>query len=442
MEKSLTGLLKRAKEILNQNWQGRFTKPSPVLYPHQWNWDSGFIAIGYAHYNQQRAQQELDSLFSAQWTNGMLPHIVFDREHLGHYFPEPEFWQCEKSRHCPQGVLTSGITMPPVHATAALRIYRYARNREAALAWLRQIYPGLMALHEYFYRERDPLREGLVYIRHPWESGLDNSPTWDEPLHAIDIGRAAVPRYRRQDLNKGVPETQRPTDEDYDRFVYLVDLFRRARYDEKAIYQDCPFLVQDPLFNSILARANEDLVEIGELLGQDTAKIREWRQQTNRSLREKLWHDAHGVFDAFDLRNKRKIETHTASAFMPLFCGAPAQKQANRIYQFLDSNSFCAMHNDRCFSVPNYNLQGKSLEPTNYWRGPVWINTNWLLMHGLRRYGFLEKAESVRQDIIELVRRYGFHEYFDPFQGTGYGTDCFSWTAALFIDVVMEAVQD
>jgi hypothetical protein len=62
-------------------------------------------------------------------------------------------------------------------------------------------------------------------------------------------------------------------------------------------------------------------------------------------------------------------------------------------------------------------------------------------MQGLRRYRFDEKAASVRRDIIELVRSWGFHEYFDPFKGTGYGTEGFSWTAALFLDVALEELE-
>ena len=54
--------IKIAKKILADNWTGAYTKPSPRLYPHQWNWDSGFIAIGYAHYDQKKARQEILSL--------------------------------------------------------------------------------------------------------------------------------------------------------------------------------------------------------------------------------------------------------------------------------------------------------------------------------------------------------------------------------------------
>jgi len=77
MSNDMKDLIEKAKSILDANWLGKSTKPSPHLYPHQWNWDSGFIAIGYSRYNQKRAQQELSTLFEAQWKNGMLPQIVF-----------------------------------------------------------------------------------------------------------------------------------------------------------------------------------------------------------------------------------------------------------------------------------------------------------------------------------------------------------------------------
>ena len=122
MLSDLKDIIEKAKLVLDRNWLGRSTKPAPHLYPHQWNWDSGFIAVGYARYDQIRAQQELTTLFEAQWANGMLPQIVFNPTALGGYFPESDFWQAERSPHYPPNALTSGITMPPVHAIAARHV--------------------------------------------------------------------------------------------------------------------------------------------------------------------------------------------------------------------------------------------------------------------------------------------------------------------------------
>jgi len=131
----------------------------------------------------------------------MLPQIVFTPNELGHYFPEPDFWQTERAHHAPKHKSTSGITMPPVHAIAVEKIYRNASRQSRVIPFLERIYPKLCALHEYLYRERDPHDEGLVHIRHPWESGIDNSPTWDSPLRRITIDRKHLPRTAGETLN-------------------------------------------------------------------------------------------------------------------------------------------------------------------------------------------------------------------------------------------------
>jgi len=417
---------------------GSYTKPAPSLYPHQWNWDSGFIAMGRSHYDTNRAILEVESLFDAQWQNGMLPQIVFNPDALGNYFPEPDFWQTDRSSKAPHGKLTSGITMPPVHALAVEKIYRNAPRPSTVLPFLERIYPKLLALHAYLYRERDPKDEGLVYIRHPWESGVDNSPNWDGPLRQISVERAALPPYQRKDLDHDVDPRMRPTDADYDRYVYLVDLFRRCDYDEAKIRQSCPFLVQDPLFNSLLCRANESLAEIARLIGQSPEVPLSWAKKTSGAIQKKLWHAEHKIFDCFDLVANEPIDVDTAAGFLPLFAGAASREQAGLIYERLDSTSFCALQQGNCFTVPNYDTQKEGFDRSNYWRGPVWININWMLAHGLRRYGYTLKADSLQKDLLQLPLRFGFHEYFDSFDGTGYGSDNFGWTAALFIDLVHE----
>jgi hypothetical protein len=413
--------LKVAKQILDGNWTGFYTKPSSRLYPHQWNWDSGFIAIGYAHYDQMRAQQEILSLFENQWPNGMVPQIVFNPQALGHYFPEPDFWQV------PDGRSTSGITMPPLHAIACWHIYEEAQDREKAHDFLKIMFPLLMASHRYFYQFRDHKGIGLVHIRHPWESGLDNSPAWDIPLQQILIDRTKLPSYERKDLQHGIPREQRPGDDDYDRYVYLVDLFRRLKYEEEDIYKECPFLIQDVLFNSILCRANRDLLEIGRILKEDTGELAEWTDQTSRAISEELWCEPCREFEDIDLVRGEPIHTATAANFMPLFAGAATKDQAEIIYGTLNSVSFCALHQGNCFTIPNYDMTRE-----------VWININWMLSQGLKGYGYKQKADAMKKDMIQLPIRFGFHEYFDSQTGKGYGSRNFSWTAALFLDLVYE----
>ncbi|MEK7561630.1 MAG: glycoside hydrolase, partial [Patescibacteria group bacterium] len=61
-------LLRAAEEVLKTNDRGSFTVPAADLYPHQWLWDSCFVAIGLRHLDLERAQAELTSLLRGQWS--------------------------------------------------------------------------------------------------------------------------------------------------------------------------------------------------------------------------------------------------------------------------------------------------------------------------------------------------------------------------------------
>jgi len=149
----------------------------------------------------------------------------------------------------------------------------------------------------------------------------------------------------------------RPTDDDYDRYVYLLNIFRENDYDESRIREKCPFLIQDPLFNAILCRANESLVQIAEILGESPERVQSWNAKTATAIQSKLWHGTHTVFDAYDLVAEDLIEIDTAAGFMPLFAGAATAEQAEKLYLHLNSCSFCALHQGNCFTIPNYDTQ-------------------------------------------------------------------------------------
>jgi hypothetical protein len=429
-------LAAQAKRVLDSNRVGRFTKPAPNLYPHQWSWDSAFIAMGYAHYDQARAEEELRSLFAAQWTNGLVPHIVFNPQASG-YSPNPEMWRTIGNQKVPPGSLTSGIVQPPVHATAVLHVSRYGRDQERARLFMAEMFPRLRDWHAYLYRERDRQSTGLVYIRHPWESGMDNSPLWDASLRRIQPRPEEVPAYRRVDTTI-VDAADRPTNADYDRYMYLVKLFADRDYDEARIFPDCPYLIYDVLFNTLLCQANRDMAKIAAALGEDPAPFAAWAERTAQALNSTCWDAEHGIYVDFDLAAGQPIPAHVAAGFAPLYAGIPGTEQAQRMYSYLNSPAFCGL-DEACYPVPSYNRLAPDYSPNRYWRGPVWINVNWLLYHGLRRYGFDAYARRVEQAMIELVRQHGFFEYFNPQTGQGHGTDQFSWTAALLLDVLYSA---
>jgi Trehalase len=432
-EKADAELARRALAVLDANWTGRATQPSPRLYPHQWSWDSACIALGRSRYDQARAERELSSLFAGQWSDGLLPHIVFADGGRGDYFPGPEFWQTERSGAAPPSPRTSGIVQPPIHATAAWHVYRHAGDRERATAFLADLMPGLVAWHGYLYRERVRADDGLAEIWHPWESGMDNSPLWDETLARITLTPGDVPAYSRVDVQVADP-SERPTDVEYDRYAYLVKLFRDLGYRPQGIRESCPFVVQPVLFNSLLVQAGRDLAEIARVVDADPEPLEAQAELTAAGIERKLWDEANAVYADYDVRTGEPVRTRTAAGLAPLYAGVPSAERAGRMVERLAASR--TEVGGTAWAVTSLAPDDPRFQDSLYWRGPVWPILNWVLQRGLARYGYTKHAEEVRLGMIELARRAGFWEHYSPSTGDGHGGDQFAWTAALVLDLL------
>ncbi len=134
-----------------------------------------------------------------------------------------------------------------------------------------------------------------------------------------------------------------------------------------------------------------------------------------------------------DMVEDRAIESHVAAGFSPIYAGVPSHNQATKILDRLNSQGFCRLDHV-CLTVPSYDKQSPGYSPTLYWRGPIWINVNYLLYHGLRHYGLNDYAERVKSSILTLTSNAGMYEYYDPETGNGHGASGFSWTAALLFE--------
>jgi hypothetical protein len=432
----LARLADGARDVLDANWLGASTLPSRTLYPHQWSWDSAFIAIGRSWYDEPRAQQELRSLFRAQWRDGRVPHIVFNPSVAEDaYFPGPAFWESSKrSAQAPRDVETSGITQPPIHARAALEMHRHARDTEASKAFLGWLYPRLAAEHAYLNGPRQPAGTNLPVIMHPWESGLDNSPAWDRDLGEMVIPPGSIPPYVRHDLDHA-NAADRPTNAAYDAFVFLAARYRDSGYDDARLLEQVAFLIAGPLFNAIHLWSTHALVEIAGIVGADPAPHREDADRIHRALLDELWDPETSRFGALDIvRNERSLED-TIVSFAPLLDPDLPREQLASIMADLRSASFHPERPDG-YVVPSFDLVAQGFDERRYWRGPVWINTNWLLWNGLVQHGQTEEADAILLSSLGLVAKSGFREYFDPFGGEGFGTDGFGWTAALTLDFI------
>lgn len=422
-----TSLIDRAISVLKGNDTGVFTKPGPHQYPHQWNWDSALIALGLSHFDLPRAQAEIRSLLSGQWQDGMLPHVVY--HHVpSDYFPSAVFWQVENSPDAPD-VPTSGITQPPLLTTVVRRI----NSRFPMPDFVRDVYPALLRWHRWLHTARDADGSGLACILHPWESGTDDSPRWLNILAAIRP--EALPEFQRGDT-KYVPAIERPHRAEYERFIYLIDVFRKLSYAPRELLVHSPFLVQDILFNAILFRADEDLRALALSLGQPTDEIDVWLSRMQLNFNNRFWDEGIGLYYDFNVRSGKPIPVNTASTFLPLFAGLPSKRQAQRLVEehLLDPGEY-ALGGDVRHWVTTTAKTEPAWEPRRYWRGPVWIIMNWFIIEGLRRYHYEDVAEMIRQDTLALIEAASFREYYDARDGSGCGSGDFSWSAALTLEL-------
>lgn len=431
-------LVDDAKRILKLNWKGGFTIPTGKLYPFQWNWDSGFTSIGHSYHSLEYAIKELESLFSGQWENGMLPHIIFHSENERTYFPNYDFWESNVNAGAPQKPKSSGITQPAVHGFVLENLLERFPDNELLIGFLKEIFPKVVKSHRFLYTYRDPNREGLMFIYHPWESGRDNSPLWDESLDRIKINKEELPFYERRDTSLA-PKDERPTSYQYDRYVYLLQLGKKYKYDEQGIFEESPFLIQDTLMNAVLIKSNQSLINIGERFGWDVGELKEWQQQAVPTFNEKLWKPKLGTYVCFDMRSDAHVEHKEIGGLVSLYANIPGEEQAGELNKYLSS-----LHQRGYYICPSFDVDSPLFDSKRYWRGPIWSQMNWMIYQGLKQYGFHDTANIVRSDLIELVSKLGFYEYFESQKSlaakleTGYGGGDFSWTAACTLDLIEE----
>ncbi|GAA1561183.1 trehalase family glycosidase [Kribbella lupini] len=408
-----------AEKVLLGNWTGHSTVPSRSLYPHQWSWDSAFIAIGLRHLSPRRAQVELESLLGSQWSDGRIPHISFSPAVARDaYFPGPDFWQATTTG----GVETSGIIQPPVHALAAWLTHQADEQESVRRGFLPRVYPKLVAWHTYLRTRRDLGGRGLVAIVHPWESGMDNSPAWDAALARVTP--APLDSFTRRDTDHASPG-DRPTDLDYGRYVQLAATYRDHAYDDATT--PFQFALEDPAFNALLIASEHALADIAEALDLDPAHHLKAADELTAALGELF---ADGLFHARDLRGT-PVTAGTISGLIPLI--VPGLPQAAELLTTARGDRFGL---GRVHLVPSYDLTGPAFERGRYWRGPSWFNTAWLIHRGLTTLGEQQHADQLRDDVLKLAESTDFAEYVDPYDGSPRGAQTFSWTAAVALDLL------
>jgi len=163
------------------------------------------------------------------------------------------------------------------------------------------------------------------------------------------------------------------------------------------------------------------LALLGEKLGdRDAQEFRVSAQKLKEAMIREMWSEKDGVFYNKSTRTNSQIKIKAWTSFTPLWAQMLPQDKAERIIKehLLSKEEYWGPHGIR--SIP---LHEAKYDPKGgYWQGPVWVVSNYLLMHGLLNYGFKSEAQEVAQKIVDLLvadlkKSGGMNECYNPETG-------------------------
>lgn len=373
----------------------QYTIPSPQTYPYQWLWDSCFHAIILAYFSTDDSKRELLSLISKQFEDGLIPHMIY--------------WEKSEAINIKWGKDgTSSITQPPMLAYAVWQIYK----KDKDLNFLKEIYPNIFRFYNYLLTDRDPRGHHLSGIINPDESGEDNSPRFDIPL--------------------SLPPDQ-TLDESTKKRVALVEKHIACDFRIKDCMRNF-FWVKDVPFNAILIENLKNMENIAGVLNlhKDVSFFNKAQNLMKKAMRDLMFED--GIFWPTYGRDYKRIKVKTWAIFAPLFAKIYSKSEAEKL---INNHLLAPREFLMKYPVPTVSGDEPSYDPDGFWRGPIWMATNWFIFRGLLNYGFYEIAQKIKQASFDLIIKNGFREHFNPETGEGQGAENFTW-GTLIVDMMEE----
>jgi glycogen debranching enzyme len=229
----------------------------------------------------------------------------------------------------------------------------------------------------------------------------------------------------------------RPRDEDYRRYIHLVDCYRALDWAPGAMWGAAPFRIAEVQVSAILCRAAQDLAALFDQLGEAEAAAAEraLAAELEAGL-ERAWRPALSRFVSRDLVAGTDIAAPTQAGFLPLLAlDLDAGRRDAMLAEMGRWAQGCLL------GLPTTPPTDPAFDAKRYWRGPVWAVVDWLLAEGLIRNGRRDAAEAMLRPLLAAIAREGFAEYFDPLTGAGLGGGRFSWTAAAWLVLSRTAIE-
>ncbi|UCG54580.1 MAG: hypothetical protein JSV32_08405 [Dehalococcoidia bacterium] len=381
-----------------------FYRPSLTKYSaSQWLWDSGWHMIVWSHRHLENTIAELRSLLRFQQSNGFIPQIIFWRSNRCSQIIRNLSLNYKHHEYTP-------FTQMPMLSYSVRALWNASHDK----ALLKEFVPKIVKYMEW-WESRDHDDDGLVSIIHPWESGLDASPTYD-----LALGLSKPAWYQL-----------------YSSFLKIVNDYRKLGWNEQAMLHSESFNVEDVGVCSVYADGWGVLaslaLEFDPILSE---RCRRKSKMYQKAVIQKCWKKDKKRFTSYFHKDieERALFPETIQTLLPILLDdLPKNIQLELVSKIKSPEKFALP-----YPIPSVAKSEETFSPNksrSLWRGPTWPSTTWLVMEGLLKHEFRREAEEILNKWIEMYLKNGIYEYYNPISGQGLGQRCLGMSTVI-VDMI------
>ena len=168
-------------------------------------------------------------------------------------------------------------------------------------------------------------------------------------------------------------------------------------------------------FSCYMANETHFMQKIADELGDKDAAdfFCQWHEKIKSEINNTLWCEEDGFYYDYDIKNNCFNKVQSVASFLPIFAGVCDKAQCEKLVSHLENPDEFGTE----FPIPSISKKDESFG-SDMWRGPVWINYNYMISKGLTEYGFGDSSEKIKEKTLAVInewyRRTGtVYEFYD-----------------------------
>lgn len=126
-----------------------------------------------------------------------------------------------------------------------------------------------------------------------------------------------------------------------------------------------------------------------------------WYKKIKADINSTLWCEDDGFYYDYDLQLSRLNKINSVASFLTVFAGVCDESQCKKLVAHLENPEEFGTE----FLIPSISLKDKTFG-SDMWRGPVWINYNYMISKGLTEYGNHLLAQKIKDKTLSVINEW------------------------------------